>query len=385
MIENLPGFRGGVEISQLITAAAFLVGAPLLGWIVSKLISSKIRTIATRSHWGGDDIVIGAVHDVILIWASVAGAFAAVAALRFQRIEDAPNQPGLRPGIADGIENLLIAILILSATWVIARVAVDFIKLYSLRTQGTTQSSSVFIVLTRVLVYIVGLLILLQSFGVSIGPLLGALGVGGLAVALALQDTLSNFFAGLQILATKKVKPGDFVQLEGGQEGYVVDIDWRHTSIRQLPNNMILVPNATLASSIIKNYYYPEREMSVLVQVGVHYDSDLEMVERVTIEVATEVLREVEGGVPDFEPFIRYHTFNDSSIDFSVILRAQEATGQYLLKHEFVKRLKKRYDAEGITIPFPMRTIDWPEAIREGFGARSPDGRDARAPRSAQQ
>lgn len=383
MIESLPGFRGGVEVSQLITAAIFLVATPLVGWIIYRLVASKVRTMATRTKWGGDDILIGALHDVIIVWMAVAGAFAAVNVLRFQRVEDGPNHPGLRTNIADGIEKLLIAVLILSATWVVARVGTDLIKMYSLRTQGTAQSSSVFIVLTRIVVYVVGLLILLQSYGVSIGPLLGALGVGGLAVALALQDTLSNFFAGLQILATKKVKPGDFVQLENGQEGYVVDIDWRHTSIRQLPNNMILVPNATLASSIVMNYYYPEQEVSVLVQVGVHYDSDLEHVERVTIEVAREVLREVEGGIAEFDPFIRYHTFNDSSIDFTVILRAVEITSQFVLKHEFVKRLKKRYDQEGITIPFPMRTIDWPDAIREGFGARAPDG--ARAPRSVKQ
>jgi small-conductance mechanosensitive channel len=97
--------------------------------------------------------------------------------------------------------------------------------------------------------------------------------------------------------------------------------------------------------------------MAVLVQVGVSYASDLPKVERVTIEVGREIMREVQGGVPTFEPFIRYHTFESSSINFSVILRGQEYTDQYLIKHEFVKRLQKRYHEEGIEIPFPIRTV----------------------------
>ncbi|CAD7782745.1 MAG: Small-conductance mechanosensitive channel [Candidatus Methanoperedenaceae archaeon GB50] len=178
-----------------------------------------------------------------------------------------------------------------------------------------------------------------------------------MAVALALQDTLANLFAGLHIVATKKVRPGDYIKIETGEEGYVTDITWRDTTIRQLPNNIVIIPNSKLASAIVTNYYFPERELAVLVQVGVSYDSDLEKVEKVTIEVAKEVMQEVSGGVPEFNPFIRYHTFDDFSINFTVILRAKEFVDQYLVKHEFVKRLKKRYDQEGIEIPFPIRTV----------------------------
>jgi small-conductance mechanosensitive channel len=225
--------------------------------------------------------------------------------------------------------------------------------------------------LSRILIGLIGLLVLLQNFGVSITPLLTALGVGGLAVALALQDTLSNFFAGLQIIATKKVKPGDFVRLESGEEGYVEDIDWRHTSIRQLRNNMVLVPNSKLVNSVLTNYYYPQQELSIIVEMGVSYSSDLRLVEEVTIEVAREVLRDVDGGVPEFEPFIRFHTFNDYRIDFSIILRVREFTDQYFLRHEFLKRLKDRYASEGIEIPFP--TLDWAEkhsSFETGIRAR---------------
>jgi small-conductance mechanosensitive channel len=112
-----------------------------------------------------------------------------------------------------------------------------------------------------------------------------------------------------------------------------------------------------MTSAIVVNYYDPAQELSILIEVGVSYDSDLEHVERVTIAVCREVMEEVAGGVIDFEPFIRYHTFDDFSINFTVIVRGQEYVNQYLIKHEFIKRLHRRYNEEGIVIPFPIRTL----------------------------
>jgi small-conductance mechanosensitive channel len=126
-----------------------------------------------------------------------------------------------------------------------------------------------------------------------------------------------------------------------------------------LPNNVVLIPNAKLAQAIIVNYYLPEKEMAVLVNLGVHYKSDLKKVEKITCEVAREVMKEVSGGVPEFEPFIRYNTFADFSINFTVILRAREYVDQYLIKHEFIKRLHERYNKENINIPYPIRAINY--------------------------
>ncbi len=138
---------------------------------------------------------------------------------------------------------------------------------------------------------------MLQSFGISVTPLLTALGVGGLAVALALQDTLSNLFAGINILLSKQTKVGDFIKLSTGEEGFVEDLNWRSTTIRQLANNMVVVPNQKIATSIITNYALPETECSMLVAVGVSYDSDLDHVEKITVAVAKEVLRDTDGAV----------------------------------------------------------------------------------------
>ncbi|MBK7083536.1 MAG: mechanosensitive ion channel [Flavobacteriales bacterium] len=115
------------------------------------------------------------------------------------------------------------------------------------------------------------------------------------------------------------------------------------------------VPNSKLASAIVQNLQLPE--VSVVVQVGVSYDSDLDHVEEVTIATARKVVRRMQPALKDFDPFIRYHTFAESSIGFSVILRASEFTQRFELMHEFIKALHRRYREEGIVIPYPIRTL----------------------------
>jgi len=255
------------------------------------------------------------------------------------------------------ILKILLSLIILFSFLLLSNFIVLYLNSHKEKFNIYAQGMSIIKNLTQLVVLIIAGLIILQQLGISITPILTAFGIGGLAVALALQDTLGNLFSGLHILATRKIRPGDYIKLDSGEEGYVVDITWRNTVIRQLPNNLVIIPNTKLSSAIVVNYNMPEEELAVLIQVGVSYDSDLEKVEKITIEVGKEVMKEVNGGIPSFEPFIRYHTFDDFSINFTVILRAKEFVDQYLIKHEFIKRLKKRYDKEGIEIPFPIRTI----------------------------
>jgi small-conductance mechanosensitive channel len=336
---------GEFLITQWILPILLVAGGYAGGKLFEYLVVSKLKKLTTQTSCRADDIFVDSVGKTMPFWFVLAGAYAALMITP------------ISPRVATLANTLLLIGFIASATLVAARLAVRYVDTYSTRIRGVLPSTTIFSNLTRALVYIVGLLVILQSLGISITPILTALGVGGLAVALALQDTLSNLFAGLQIIASGQVKPGDFIRLDSGEEGYVVDVTWRNTTIRQLPNNMVIVPNAQLASSRVSNFYQPDKEQAILVQVGVSYASDLEEVQRVTVEVARNVMQSVDGGVPDFEPFIRYHTFADSSINFTVILRGKEIVDQYVVKHEFIKQLHERYKREGIEIPFPIRTV----------------------------
>ena len=207
-------------------------------------------------------------------------------------------------------------------------------------------------------ILILGILITLSVIGISITPLITALGVGGIAVALALQDTLANLFAGIHLLIEKSIRVGDFVRLETGQEGYVEDITWRTTRIRMLPNNMVIIPNNKLSQSIVTNYYLPEKRMSLLIPVGVSYSSDPERVERILVEEAKKAVGDIQGLLGDPEPFVRFIPgFGESSLDFTLICQVREFVDQYLAQHELRKRIFRRFKQEGIEIPFPHRTV----------------------------
>ena len=325
--------------------SALIAGGFLIGIIFEKVIVKKLKSAALRTKWKGDEIIISSIQGVTTLWFVIAGIYLAILYIPID------------PTFLSLLQKILLIIIIFSGTLVLARIAAGFADSYANKVKGVFASTTIFLNLIKLLVFLIGVLIILQTLGISISPILTALGIGGLAVALALQDTLSNLFSGLQIIASRQVRPGDYVKLNSGEEGYVTDITWRNTTIRAIPDNMIIVPNSKLASTILTNYHQPAKVMSVIVQIGISYDSDLAKVEKVTLEVAKEILREIEGGISDFEPFIRYHTFADFSINFNVILRAKEFFDQYLIKHEFIKRIHKRYKKEGIEIPYPIRTI----------------------------
>lgn len=334
----------GLNLGSWILPVAFVVGGILVGFVFERFVRKYLKRLADKTKAEIDNIVIAAIGGMPIVWFSALGVYLGVSSIP------------LKPNIAEIILKALVVIIVLSITIVLTKIVGGYINLQTRKQEGF-PSVTIFVNIARLIIFIIGVLIVLEYLGISIAPILTALGVGGLAVALALQDTLSNFFAGIQILAARKLKQGDYIKLESGDEGFVTDITWRNTTIRTMQNNLIVVPNAKLASSIITNYHQPQKEVQVRVDVGVSYDSDLEKVERITIEVAKAVMKEHPGGVPEFEPFIRYSAFADFSINFTVFMRAKEFTDQFPIRHEFIKRLHKRYSEEGIVIPFPIRTV----------------------------
>ena len=335
----------------------YLGAGIVAGIIAENVLFSLLMRLVKKTPWEADDLIVMGIRRMPFLWCFLIGAYFSV---------EAADLPAHWSTL---VEKTLLVLFLASLTLVAARITGAMVALYSLKSEGLIPSSSILRNLTVLFVVICGALMILDTLHISIAPILTALGVGGLAVALALQDTLGNLFAGIQILASRQVRIGDYIKLSSGEEGYVTDIRWRNTVLKALSNNAIVIPNSKLASTITTNFYAPSKEVSVLVEVGVSYGSDLEHVERVTIEVAKKVMLTVTGGVPEHDPFIRFHTFGESSIDFTVILRGKEFTDQYLVKHEFVKALTRRYRQENIEIPFPIRTVLMAQAGTAGTHA----------------
>ncbi|MFD7445943.1 mechanosensitive ion channel family protein [Streptomyces sp. NPDC059909] len=333
-----------------VVVAGIAVAAGLAAALVLRVILKWLGERAGRTRWNGDDIIVDALRALVP-WAAIVGGAAVAASVL-----------PLDPGVGRNVTMTLTAVLIMAATFTAARIVAGLVQALAQSKSGVAGSATIFVNITRVVVSAIGFLVVLETLGVSIAPLLTALGVGGLAVALALQDTLANLFAGVHILASRTVQPGHYIRLSSGEEGYVVDINWRNTVVRTLSENLVIIPNTKLSGTNMTNYHRPEQHMTLSVQAGVGYDSDLDHVERVTAEVVKSVMADVDGAVPDHEPAIRFHTFGDSRIGFTVILGVGEFSDQYRIKHEFIKRLHRRYRDEGISIPAPTRNI----AVQQG-------------------
>ena len=338
MITNPP-----IEPTRILLVGGILVLSVLVGLLIERLFASKLHRRAQKTTVAWDDILVESMKGFVVLWFLLVG-LAVVLKL-------VPLGPEPVKIIQRGIGILGI----LSGVFFFARLARKTIYVYVDRI--VEVPTSIFKNFASIVIYLLGFLVALDYLGVSITPLITALGVGGLAVALALQDTLSNLFSGLNILMTRKIRPGDYVLLDTGQEGYVTDITWRDTTIRALANNLVIVPNSKLGAAIVTNTHLPDKEMGLVLPVTVALDNDLALVEKVSLEVAREVLADPERAIPGFDPFVRYGGFTDLGVQFSVILRVKEFREQYLLKHEFFKRLHVRYRAEGIKFAVPMRAV----------------------------
>lgn len=335
---------------------ATVLGGFLIGYFLEKVVLRRLVELADITIWKGDNIIFSAFRGIPVFWGGALGLYVAL----FISTNDAK--------LENTLDSLLAIALIWSATIVAARIGAGLMTNYANRTTTFLPAASLIPGLIRLSIYVVGLLIALNALGISIAPVLTALGVGGLAVALALQDTLTNLFAGLYLLAARQISPGNYVRIDSGDEGYVTDINWRSTTVRTIYDNTVIVPNAKLASAIVTNFHLPHQPMLLRLSIGVEYDSDLEHVERVTAEVAQAAVAEATGRKLAEAPRVFFHAFGEFSLNLIVLLRVDEYFDQYPVRHVFMKRLLQRYRQEGIRIPFP---------IREFQMQLSPEGPDA--------
>ena len=237
-----------------------------------------------------------------------------------------------------------------------------YIEIVAPRTQSTLDEQ-LMPLLRRMFVgtiYALGGLIILDQMNISISPLIAGLGLGGLAVALAIQPTLANVFAGTYVLAEGVIKPGDYIELEGGETGgSVIDVGWRSTRIRTWTNNLVVVPNSRFAETIITNYAEPHSGVNVAIYCGVSYETNLTRLEQVCQEVMDKVIRESSHANEKWGGFFGLKSFDDSNITFWLYVQATNRLSSFSLKTTLMQNLHDRLNNEGIIINYPVRTLQW--------------------------
>jgi small-conductance mechanosensitive channel len=260
----------------------------------------------------------------------------------------------------------------LACALIVSRIAVAAVTAWGERNPSVSPALGVARVAVRVVVGILAVIMALQAVGVPVAPLLTTLGVGSLAVALALQETLANFFAGLYLLADRPVRAGDYIKIHDGHDGeagYVQAIGWRSSRLRTLKNNIVIVPNQKLSQAILTNFHLPAPPVAISVAVAISYDADPGAVEAALAEelarAAVEIAEIVEpgaagdpgpdGGRPSLS--VRLADLGESGMVFQCLFSVRDVEAQLTAGHELRKRILARLRRDGIEVAFPQRVV----------------------------
>jgi small-conductance mechanosensitive channel len=331
---------------QLLIPICVLAVTLAIGMVAKRLLLRALHGWAARSKSQAPATIADALDGPFMIWVLILGTHLAM------------QSSGL-PGRATlWVARILLVLWYLSLTIMASRLAGNLIRFHAAAVPGALPVTTLSQTLAQLGVVILGLVMLLNGLGISITPILTALGVGGLAVALALQDTLANLFAGFYVAVARQVRPGDYIRLNTNEEGYVTDIGWRSTTIRSLNNNFIFIPNNKLAQANVTNFYLPDKRLGVSIQVNVSCDSDPDQVERILLEEALSAAREIPKMLADPAPGVTFDPgYGDWWLGFTIGYNVPEFSDQYSVRQELRKRIFKRLRQEKIEMPFPTRTI----------------------------
>ena len=331
---------------QLLVPLAFLAATVLAGLLVRSVLFRIVRAWAAGTEHNVDVLIVGSLRGPIVLWSLILG------------LHLATQNSGIPKAYLTYVPRTLAVLWIWSFTVALSRLAGNAVGFYGGRVTGIQSVTSLTRKLAQLAVVAFGVAGLLRVFDVSLTPILTTLGVGGLAVALALQDTLSNLFAGFYVSISGLVHIGDYIKLNTGEEGYITDINWRCTTMRGASNNLVIVPNSKLGQAIYTNYNLPDQRMGLSISVGVGYDSDVDRVQAILLSETIAAAAEVRGLLADPAPYVLFNPGpGDSALVFQVNFSVEGFAIQYPAQSELRKRLFKRLKQEGITMPFPTRTI----------------------------
>lgn len=349
-----------------IVLAALSVGG-FLRWAGGRWLAH----LAKKTETFRDDIIIEALRRTVLYIVLLIGINIAV--------RDLPSSmrlaimPYARPSINTGFIILL--------TFLIAQILRQIFKARAANEYSRVAAVSLTRKIVEIVIYSVGAVMVLRTFGVDVTAIITALGVGGLAVALALQDTLANAFAGMYITLAKQIRVGDYIKTNDGFEGFVRDIGWRNTTMQMLELNTVLIPNNKLAQAIVTNYFLPKETLYVRATVGVSYQTDPQKVEDILRNIIEECGHatpeeaapkeqpngKIHGLLHTPEPLVRFQAFGDYTLNFSIMFVVNTFDSQFSVRHEVMKQIYYRFRAAGITIPMPIRTLHLDGSFGEGF------------------
>ena len=356
-------------VFDFVAVSVLLVLALALGFVLSRILHHYSRKL--EGTWG--ELIFSFLESLPIPLLSLAALYTALEQFtlpaRWERLGS----------------KLILTLVILVLFYFPAKVFILFLRRLSQKEPALERVTWPATFVVRVLFAVVAVIIILENLGIHLTAVWTTLGVGSVAVALALQDTLGNSSPAFTCSLDRPINPDDYVKLDSGQEGYVVRISWRSTQLRTGANNMVVVPNSTLAKATITNFNTPETRMTLSIPVGVVHGTDPARVEKVLLETAQEAARDNLAGLLAYpEPVVHFIPgFGPSSLDFTLHVQVGRYADQFPVQSELRKRILARFQKEGITMPFPTQTVILQGSAPESVDSENSQSRQA-APQSAE-
>ncbi len=357
----------GLEWHDLLVSLAIIAGSVLFAVLFSRILFRLMLRAASLFPGDLDDHLVATAKGPVTAYIILLGVYLAIT---------------IPLELPDAIDTVVDRVFAVAAIWVgaymvnaVGTSGLTWLQDYLASTPAANTSSWALPLARRSLLLIVAVMAVMVSLdvlGINITPLIAGLGIGGLAVALAIQPTLSNLFAGTYVITEGVVSPGDYIDMEGGVSGYVVDVNWRSTRLRTWGNNLVIIPNSRFAETVITNYSKPDEHVNVYLTCGVAYESDLGRVEQVGHEVMERVLAEHPGAVLDYGAYFGYENFGESNVDFWLFVQSKDRLASFEVRSELIKQLHARLTEEGITINYPVRTLHFPDGWNPQDGTPLP-------------
>ncbi len=320
--------------------------------LIARLAVRWLEAKAEQTETKLDDIIIAAIGTPVQI-----GIIAV--ALHF-----AVSHFGILPGSLQWIldPRFITAFYVVIGAWIISSFLHDIIVIYGHEFARQSESDwddrliELLELIVKWLVWFGALMAILKVFNVDITPFLAGAGIAGLAVALAAQDIISNFFGGAIITVDKPFKVGDRIKVDQ-YYGDVLAVGPRSTRLRTLDYQVVTIPNNKITSNSIVNYSEPDQKLKMTIPVTVAYGTDPAKVKEILLEIARTTARATDYLLDDPEPTTFFTEFGDSGLKFILYVWAKKYNLPDEVRDAINSRIAERFAAEGIEIPFPQMEV----------------------------
>jgi small-conductance mechanosensitive channel len=336
-----------LEINYLYAAAIIISGVLLA--LVARTVVRWLETKAGKTDTRLDDIIIAAIGTPAQVAIVVVSVYIAL------------KYFGLLPASVRWILDpwFVTAFYIIMAAWIISSFLHDLISIYghhlAEKSEGDWDNRLIELLklVIKYVIWFIGVMLILSVFEINITPFLAGAGIAGLAVALAAQDIISNFFGGAIITVDKPFKVGDRIKVDT-YYGDVITIGPRSTRLKTLDYQIVTIPNNKITTNVIVNYAEPDQKLRITIPVSVAYGTDPKKVKDILLEIARATIKNTEYILEDPGPKAFFYEFSDSCLKFNLYVWAKK----YNLPDEVMDainvQIAERFAKEGIEIPFPQ-------------------------------